>query len=115
MEGKELITFKKIIEEGTFSLAAKKLNCAQSTVTTHVKKLENDLGLLLFERGWEAQLTEKGLLFSKEVDNLLLHWDYSISQAQRISKEEKGNLRIGLLESVAKKTNPNYIKIFKRK
>ncbi|HFF1840443.1 LysR family transcriptional regulator [Bacillus cereus] len=110
MEVKELITFKKIIEEGTFSLAAKKLNCAQSTVTTHIKKLENDLGFFLFERGWEARLTEEGLLFSKEVDNLLLHWDYSISQAQRISKEEKGNLKIGLLESVAKELIPTILK-----
>lgn len=38
MEIKELNTFKMIVEEGTFSLAAKKLNYAQSTVTTHIKK-----------------------------------------------------------------------------
>ncbi len=37
MEMKELLTFKKIIEEGTFSQAAKQLNYAQSTVTTHIK------------------------------------------------------------------------------
>lgn len=36
MEMKELIPFKKIIEEGTFSQAAKQLNYAQSTVTTHM-------------------------------------------------------------------------------
>ncbi|MDZ5480329.1 LysR family transcriptional regulator [Bacillus thuringiensis] len=103
MEIKELNTFKMIVEEGTFSLAAKKLNYAQSTVTTHIKKLENELGFLLFERGWDARLTEEGTLFAKEVDNLLMHWDYSISQAQRISNEEKGRVRIGLTESVAKK------------
>ncbi|MEH6889362.1 LysR family transcriptional regulator [Bacillus sp. JJ864] len=106
MEIKELNTFKKIIEEGTFSLAAKKLNYAQSTVTTHIKKLENELGFLLFERGWDARLTDEGILFAEEVDNLLMHWDYSVSQAQRISNEEKGNLRIGLLESVAEKVIP---------
>ncbi|TBX82541.1 LysR family transcriptional regulator, partial [Bacillus thuringiensis] len=49
MEMKELLTFKKIIEEGTFSQAAKQLNYAQSTVTTHIKKLENEIGFLLFE------------------------------------------------------------------
>lgn len=112
MEIKELLTFKTIVEEGTFSLAAKKLNYAQSTVTTHIKKLEKELGFLLFERGWDARLTEEGALFLEEVDSLLMHWDYSIAQAQRISKEEKGTVKIGLTESVAKKLIPfilNYL------
>ncbi|PEO45125.1 LysR family transcriptional regulator [Bacillus pseudomycoides] len=110
MEIKELKTFKMIVQEGTFSLAAKKLNSAQSTVTTHIKKLENELGFLLFERGWDARLTEEGILFAEEVDNLLMHWNYSISQAQRISNEEKGTLRIGILESVAEKLIPPILK-----
>ncbi|NRD79801.1 LysR family transcriptional regulator [Bacillus sp. BRMEA1] len=103
MDIKELITFKTIVETGTFSHAAKRLNYAQSTITTHIKKLEKDLGFLLFERGWDARLTDEGKLFAEEVEQLLMHWDYSITQAQRISKEEKGILRIGLLESVAPK------------
>ncbi|MBN6189121.1 LysR family transcriptional regulator [Aneurinibacillus sp. BA2021] len=110
MEIKELNTFKTIVEEGTFSLAAKKLNYAQSTVTTHIKKLEKELGFLLFERGWDARLTDEGTLFVEEVDNLLMHWDYSITQAQRISNEEKGTLKIGLTESIAKKLIPSILK-----
>ncbi|MGW8751385.1 LysR family transcriptional regulator [Bacillus wiedmannii] len=110
MEMKELLTFKKIIEEGTFSQAAKQLNYAQSTVTAHIKKLESEIGFLLFERGWDARLTEEGKLFVEEVENLLIHWEYSISQAQRISNEEKGSLRIGLLESVSKRLIPIILK-----
>ncbi|HDR3490573.1 MULTISPECIES: LysR family transcriptional regulator [Bacillus] len=110
MEMKELLTFKKIIEEGTFSQAAKQLNYAQSTVTAHIKKLESEIGFLLFERGWDARLTEEGKLFAEEVENLLTHWEYSISQAQRISNEEKGSLRIGLLESVSKRLIPIILK-----
>ncbi|AXK18550.1 LysR family transcriptional regulator [Bacillus cereus group sp. N12] len=110
MEIKELITFKKIIEEGTFSQAAKQLNYAQSTVTAHIKKLENEIGFLLFERGWDARLTEEGKLFAEEVENLLTHWEYSKSQAQRISNEERGSLRIGLLESFAKRLIPIILK-----
>ncbi|GAB1810031.1 LysR family transcriptional regulator [Priestia megaterium] len=109
MEIKELTTFKTIVAEGTFSLAAKKLNYAQSTVTTHIKKLEKDLGFLLFERGWEAKLTKEGTLFVEEVDSLLKHWEYSISQAQRISKEEKGTIKIGLSESIAQKLMPSIL------
>ncbi|MBC6976096.1 LysR family transcriptional regulator [Bacillus sp. Xin] len=110
MEIKELKTFKMIIQEGTFSLAAKKLNYAQSTVTTHIKKLEKELGFLLFERGWDARLTDEGTLFAEEVDHLLMHWDYSVSQAQRISNEEKGTVRVGLLDSIAEKLIPPLLK-----
>lgn len=116
MEIKELTTFNTIVEEGTFSLAAKKLNYAQSTVTTHIKKLEKDLGFLLFKRGWDAKLTDEGALFIKEVEDLLKHWDYSISQAQRISNEEKGTIKIGLLETIAQKLIPailNYLNVNK--
>ncbi|MCU6707346.1 LysR family transcriptional regulator [Paenibacillus sp. J5C_2022] len=109
MDIKELNTFKTIVEEGTFSLAAIKLNYAQSTVTTQIKKLEKELGFLLFKRGWDAKLTDEGALFVAEVDNLLMHWDYSIAQAQRISNEEKGALKIGLTESVAKKIIPSIL------
>ncbi|MGF9775757.1 LysR family transcriptional regulator [Priestia aryabhattai] len=109
MEIKELTTFKTIVEEGTFSLAAKKLNYAQSTVTTQIKKLEKELGFLLFERGWDAKLTDEGTLFVEEVDGLLKHWDYSISQAQRISNEEKGTIRIGLSDSIAQKLIPSIL------
>ncbi|PEY30621.1 LysR family transcriptional regulator [Bacillus cereus] len=110
MEIKELKTFKMIVQEGTFSLAAKKLNYAQSTVTTHIKKLEKELGFFLFERGWDARLTDEGTLFVEEVDHLLMHWEYSISQAQRISNEEKGTVRIGLLDSIAEKLIPPLLK-----
>lgn len=74
------------------------------------KKLEKELGFLLFERGWDARLTDEGILFAEEVDNLLMHWDYSISQAQRMSSEEKGTIRIGLMESAAEKLIPTILK-----
>ncbi|QKE71289.1 LysR family transcriptional regulator [Arthrobacter citreus] len=109
MEVKELISFKTIAEEGTFSQAAKKLNYAQSTITTQIKKLEKELGFLLFERGWDARLTNEGALFLEEVEYLLMHWEYSVNQAQRISKEEVGTIRIGLIESVAQEIIPSIL------
>lgn len=45
---KELQSFKTIVEEGTFTRAAAKLNYAQSTVTNHIKKLEDELEVALF-------------------------------------------------------------------
>ena len=49
-----------------------------------------------------CKINRRRKTFAEEVENLLTHWEYSITQAQRISNEEKGSLRIGILESVAK-------------
>lgn len=51
MDFKTLKTFHKIVACGSFNRAAEELNYAQSTVTMQIKKLEEDLGIRLLERG----------------------------------------------------------------
>ena len=46
----QLGTFLKITELNSFSAAADSLGYAQSTVTTQIKQLEEELGCVLFER-----------------------------------------------------------------
>ncbi len=46
----QLATFLKIVETNSFSGAANSLGYAQSTVTTQIKQLEDELGCVLFER-----------------------------------------------------------------
>lgn len=50
MELKYLQTFETIIEEGSFTKAAEKLNYTQSTITFQVGQLEQELSVKLFER-----------------------------------------------------------------
>jgi DNA-binding transcriptional LysR family regulator len=53
--------FLAIIDEGSFSRAAKKLNRAQSAVTYGIQKLEAQFGLPLFDRSaYRPELTEAG-------------------------------------------------------
>ncbi len=99
MDLKELITFRTVIQEGTFSRAADKLHYAQSTVTNQIQRLEKELGFQLFRRGWDAELTEAGKLYAAEVDSLIAHWQYVRDQAQQLQQEERGWLRIGMIES----------------
>lgn len=44
------LTFKAIVEEGSFMRAAQRLCCTQSTVTFHMQQLEQELSLRLFEK-----------------------------------------------------------------
>lgn len=50
MELKYLQTFQTIIEEGSFTKAAEKLNYTQSTITFQMGQLEQELSAKLFER-----------------------------------------------------------------
>ena len=57
----KLETFIHAAESLSFSEAAKRLNLTQPTVSYHVKTLEKELGVTLFERsGSRLQLTEAG-------------------------------------------------------
>lgn len=50
MELRQLITFKTIVEKGGFNKAAEHLGYAQSSITTHIKELEKELGRPVFDR-----------------------------------------------------------------
>ena len=57
----QLGTFIRITELNSFSAAAGSLGYAQSTVTTQIKQLEDELGCVLFERlGKTISVTPSG-------------------------------------------------------
>ncbi|WP_341278683.1 LysR family transcriptional regulator [Paenibacillus sp. FSL H8-0537] len=112
MDLKELTTFQTIVQEGNFSKAALKLHYAQSTVTSQVQRLEKELGIQLFNRGWDAELTAAGQLFAAEVDKLIGHWHYVAEQAKALQQEEIGTVSIGALESLAKQVLPASLRRF---
>ena len=61
MELRNIKSFLKIAECGSFSQAANYLGYAQSTVTFHIQQLEEELGYSLFERiGKKISLTSYG-------------------------------------------------------
>lgn len=113
MDLKELVTFRAIIQEGTFSRAADKLNYAQSTVTHQVQRLEKELGITLFERGWEAELTPAGKIYAQQVDGLIAHWQFVLEQAKSLQKEEIGTLTIGVLETLTGSILPRVLQRFR--
>lgn len=71
MEIRQLITFEKIVELGSFTKAANHLGYTQSTITTHIQDLEKSLGVKLFDKvGRKNVLTSAGkelILYTKEL------------------------------------------------
>ena len=95
---KELQSFKTIVEEGTFTRAAAKLNYAQSTVTNHIKKLEDELEVALFLEGKSNVLTLEGELLKQEVPELIAHWERVKEQLINASHTVEYSLRMGILQ-----------------
>lgn len=83
MELKHLATFVAVARELNFTRAARELGYVQSSVTAHIKTLETDIGVSLFERlGRRVVLTPAGAELLKHAQYLVGHAD-EVQQAVR--------------------------------
>jgi DNA-binding transcriptional LysR family regulator len=72
MDIKHCITFKTILETGSFQKAAHKLSYTQSTVTFHIQQLEKELSVKLFEKiGRKMALTHAGSEMLPHIETIL--------------------------------------------
>ena len=63
LDMRQLHTFRVVAMTKNFTRAAAELGCCQSTVTVHIRALERELGISLFERSRSSKrvvLTEAG-------------------------------------------------------
>ncbi|WP_324695214.1 LysR family transcriptional regulator [Novosphingobium sp. RL4] len=84
-----------VAEYLNFRHAANALGVSQSSVSTRVKLLEQDLGILLFERlPRGVRLTEAGRHFVEQVAVGIDHLDHAVKTAGLLARGEQGHLRI---------------------
>ena len=64
---KKIVYFLMVVEEGSFSAAARQLFLSQPALSKQMGRLEEELGFALFDRsGYRPLLTEKGQVFYRE-------------------------------------------------
>jgi len=101
MNIKQLEAFAAIARFGSFVEAADRLNLTQSTISVRIKELEQDLGVVLFDRSRrQVQLTPKGrelLHYADRAIALQLEIRRRIGTAEALS----GVVRIGVVELIA--------------
>ncbi len=99
MEIRHFLTFKTIVEQGSFINAARILNYAQSSVTSHIRALEDYYGQPVFDRiGKSVKLNAFGQLVYKRVCVLLAAYE-EVRALKDEAGEPAGRLRIGAPES----------------
>lgn len=76
-----LITFKTLVETGSFTQTARKLGLTQPAVSQHIQKLEKGLGeALLIRHGRSTELTEAGEVLYQHVIDLGQCYDSFIAK-----------------------------------
>ncbi|GBQ84938.1 LysR family transcriptional regulator [Asaia krungthepensis] len=90
-----------IAESGTFTLAAERLHMAQPPLSQQVQRLEEDLGVRLFERSRRGvTLTEAGQQLLDRARTILALSEEFRSFARGLAEGHEGSLRIGMAGGV---------------
>ena len=112
MELRQLLSFITIVEKGSFNKSAQHLGYSQSSITTHIKELESELGNQLFDRlGKKVMLTHFGTQFFPYASQMIQLYNESLT----IDEEPKGLLTIGISESLTICRLPPLLIEFKEK
>lgn len=101
MELRHLRYFIAVAEELHFTRAAARLHIGQPPLSQQIQALEQEVGAQLLERSkrW-VRLTEAGKLFLNDARKILALSEQSMLTAQRASRGEMGELRVGFTSSM---------------
>lgn len=92
-----LIQALAVAEHLNFRHAANALCVSQSSVSARVKGLEENLGILLFERHARGvRLTEAGRHFVERVKTGIDQLDHAVNTAGMVARGDHGHMRIGV-------------------
>lgn len=105
-------TFLEVAQQGNFSRAAQKLGYSQAAVTIQIKRLEEELGIHLFDRiGKQTVLTHQGKVFYDYAASIIRDLELA-KAAVTESRELTGTLTIGTIESICASIFPLLLERF---
>lgn len=113
MELKRLQYFVAVAEELSFSRAARKLHMSQPPLSSQIKQLETELGVLLFERTSRGvRVTEAGELLLEEARRIFVQMDQTVRVVRRVGHGEVGRLTLGFVPSASNEVLPPILRAF---
>ena len=115
MELRQLKYFQAIIEEGSFSGAAKKLHMTQPPISQQLKSLENELGIPLIERTTKkVVVTEAGKILYKKITEILNLVELAHEEMKELKEGITGTLSIGTVTTLGSELLPLKIQHFRK-
>jgi DNA-binding transcriptional LysR family regulator len=116
MNFQQLQYFLALADELHFWRTSEKLFITQSALSRHIRTIEDELGIQLFERNnRNVKLTKAGEFLRGELRKLLDDFESITRHAQQIAAGEIGMLRIGHPASITFSLLPDLIEAFTHK
>lgn len=116
MELRHLRYFVSVAEELHFGNAAKNLHIAQPALSHQIKKLEEEIGVVLFNRTQrKVKLSKAGESFLIRAKEILNNVNEACEEARRIDNGESGHLAIGFTGFVTIDMLPKIIQTYQRR
>jgi DNA-binding transcriptional LysR family regulator len=99
MELRQLRYFRSIARTGSFSAAAAGEFVVQSALSQQIRKLEDELGVKLFERTTRTvRLTREGEQLLELADRVLADVDLVVAEADALRGVVRGKVAVGMME-----------------
>jgi DNA-binding transcriptional LysR family regulator len=113
-ELRQLRYFVAVAEESNLTRAARRLHIAQQSLSQQIRSLERQFGVTLFERTTRGvELTEIGEVLLAEARPVLARADRAVEAVRHAAAAgEQGELRVGVLASVANHLMPPLVRAF---
>jgi DNA-binding transcriptional LysR family regulator len=97
MDFHQLRVFRAAIETGGFTRAAEQLHLSQSTVSQHIKLLEEELGCSLFLRvGKRVLVTEAGRVLLQYTERIFRDLKNAEMAVKEMNAMKRGTVRLGV-------------------
>ncbi|GIN41684.1 LysR family transcriptional regulator [Bacillus obstructivus] len=113
MDIQHLNYFVAVATEGNFTKAAQKLYVSQPSISKMVKNLEDELGVILFDRtGKHAKLTDAGEKILVQAQNIIKSFQNLRSELDDLMQLKTGIIHIGLPPMVGSRFFPKVIQAF---
>jgi DNA-binding transcriptional LysR family regulator len=104
MDLNRVATFVRVVEAGTFTAAAKRLQLPTSSVSRGVAKLERDLGIVLLERTTRrVALTDAGRVYYERAREAVAGLDEATALASDAAREPSGIVHVAAPPEMAAK------------
>ena len=101
MTFEQIKSFLAIVKYNHFTLASQELYISQSSISKHIKSLEKELGVELFNRQHRSvRLTEAGEEFYKFASKSMTNYNNILLDMKKYSCEESSSISIGVIDTM---------------
>lgn len=111
---KSFYFFMSVVETGSFSQAAKKHYLSQAAISQQISKLEEEVGVRLFDRSkYRPELTEAGKYYYQKIKQLSEEYEKIEKQTRYIQKKNSQKIVVGITGPFENKYLPRIINEYK--